>query len=141
MLFIWLQSSHFNPESVDILISKIGLTAVLIIGAGLEFAHFFEFGILYILIILAMLSYGKLSGWKEAVAAVISLFYGLVDEIHQVYVPFRSFSFFDLTKDIIGVLVVAFVIHKNYFYKTNSRLSLLLRKITSALNKGQNFKI
>ncbi|WP_256988770.1 VanZ family protein [Bacillus sp. EB106-08-02-XG196] len=101
----------------------------------MEFAHLFEFGILYFLIILALLCYGQLSKRKEILAIAISLLYGLSDEIHQIFVPFRSFSIIDLIKNAIGVLAIWYFIHQKYYNKTDSGVGSFLRKITIFFKK------
>ncbi|MEH7441323.1 VanZ family protein [Bacillus sp. JJ1122] len=131
MCFIWLQSSHFDPESLSPISSSINKTVYLLIGASLEFAHLFLFGILYLCIILVFLSFGTLRRWQEVIAVIIALSYGVVDEIHQLYVPFRSFSVIDLLKDAIGVFAFWWVINRSYFYKQNSRIGQWL----SSMNK------
>jgi len=129
MSFIWFQSSHFNPESLSAISISINKTVYLLIGASLELAHLFEFGILYLCIILVFLSFGTLRKWQEVIAAILALTYGLVDEIHQLYVPFRSFSLIDLLKDGIGVFSFWWVINRSYFYKQNSRIGQWLRSM------------
>ncbi|MBT2709493.1 VanZ family protein [Pseudomonas sp. ISL-84] len=135
MAIIWLQSSHFNPESVFALSSHVSISIILLIGAALELAHFFEFGFLYFLLILLFLTFGKLDSKKEIIAAFIAIVYGLIDEIHQHFVPFRSFSLFDLFKDCIGVWIIWYVVHKNYY--KNSRLGTGLRIITNLYKKDK----
>ncbi|WP_423409249.1 VanZ family protein [Heyndrickxia sp. MSNUG] len=126
---IWLQSSHFDPESLSPISSAINKTVYLLVGASLELAHIFEFGILYLCIILVFLSFGTLRRWQEVIAVTIALSYGLVDEIHQLYIPFRSFSLIDLLKDGIGVFVFWWVINRSYYYKRNSRVGQWLRSV------------
>lgn len=138
MFLIWQQTSHFDPESVSSLSTILNETAILAIGASLELGHLFEFGILYFLIISAFLSFGQLSNWKEFVAMVISLSYGFLDEIHQLFVPFRSFSIIDFLKDAIGVLVIWIIINKMYYSKKHSKLGFFLRSITNFFKKDQN---
>ena len=137
---IWLQSSYFNPESIYSLSSDIRIEVLLLAGIAFEMFHFFQFGILYLLIILAFLSFGKLTKGMEIVAVIISCSYGLIDELHQMYVPFRSFSIGDLIKDAIGVFVVSFIIHRSYFTKSRSKLGVLLRRI-EGLSKKDNRNI
>lgn len=36
---------------------------------------------------------------------LIGTFYGISDEIHQYFVPFRAMSFFDVLADVIGVMI------------------------------------
>ena len=111
-------------------------------GIGFELFHFFQFGILYLLIILAFLSFGKLTKGIEIAAVIISCSYGLIDEIHQMYVPFRSFSIGDLMKDAVGVLVVSFIIHRNYFAKSRTKIGVLLRRIENLSKKdGHNISL
>jgi polysaccharide biosynthesis protein VpsQ len=130
MAFIWIQSSRFDPESLVGFSSSLNKTVFLLIGASLEFAHLFQFGLLYLCIVIVFLNFGRLHTWQEVAAAVIALAYGIVDEIHQLYVPFRSFSIADLLKDIFGIVVFWWVVHRSYFYKKDSKLGHWLRSLT-----------
>lgn len=132
MAFIWLQTSYFDPESVSILLPYLSMPIIMLIGTAMELAHLFEFGFLYFLIIVVFLSFGELSKWKEWTALIISLLYGIVDEIHQIYIPFRSASFVDLFKNTIGIVIMWWIIQKYYFKNKGSILGRLLRKITTA---------
>ena len=135
MLIIWLQSSHFNPESLFSLSSHVRIEILLLVGVGLELFHFFQFGILYVFLALACLRFGKFTKRMEIVLITVSMIYGLVDEIHQMYVPFRSFSIADLLKDWIGVIVASLIIHRSYFSNKKSRLGLVLRRIEGKSGK------
>jgi polysaccharide biosynthesis protein VpsQ len=130
MAFIWIQSSYFDPESLVGFSSSLSQSVFLLIGASLEFAHLFQFGLLYLCIVMIFLSFDKLRTWQEVTAGVIALSYGLIDEIHQLYVPFRSFSIADLLKDTIGIAVFWWVVHRSYFYNKGSKIGLWLRSIT-----------
>lgn len=134
---IWQQTSHFDPESVSDLSDVLNPYLILAIGAMLELGHLFEFGILYFLLIMAFLSYGHLKRWKEILALIFSLSYGLIDEIHQIYVPFRSFSIIDLVKNAIGVFVITILIHKKYFNSKGSRFGRFLRGSTFFFKKDK----
>ena len=140
MLVIWLQSSHFNPESLFSLSNHVRIEILLLVGVGFELFHFFQFGILYVFLALACLRFGKFTKRVEIVLIAVSMIYGLVDEVHQMYVPFRSFSISDLLKDWIGVIVASLIIHKSYFSKKKSRLGLALRRIEGKSGK-QNSNI
>ncbi|MCQ6275304.1 VanZ family protein [Bacillus sp. V3B] len=140
MVLIWMQSSHFNPESIYSLSTNIRMEILLIAGIGFELFHFFQFGILYLFFTFACLSFGRFTKGMELVLVVISMSCGLIDEIHQMYVPFRSFSVDDLFKNGIGVLVVSLIIHKSYFSSKKSKLRMLLRRIES-LSGNQNRNI
>lgn len=129
MMFIWWQSSQFNPETFFALTSEINMYLFLFIGACLELAHLFEFGFLYLFLIFAFLTFGPLNKRKEITALIISLLYGFIDEIHQHYVPYRTASMNDLLKDTIGVLVIYWLVHKSYYEKKFLKLDFLLRKI------------
>ncbi|QHE59844.1 VanZ family protein [Rossellomorea vietnamensis] len=106
MILIWYQSSHFNPE----IIYYTGLTLdpriILFAGLLLESLHLIEFGILYVLIVLFQLSFGNLSRRKEITAIILSFLYSVTDEIHQLFVPFRTSSIGDLVKNVIGILLM-----------------------------------
>lgn len=117
MAFIWIQSSYFNPSGLLKYADYISLDVVIIAGIILELAHLIEFGILYLLCIFFLLTFGKLTMKKEIIAALFSIAYGAVDEVHQIFVPFRSFSIVDLIKNIVGVLIFLYSFRKVYFKK------------------------
>ncbi|MDF0727743.1 VanZ family protein [Cytobacillus sp. S13-E01] len=137
MLFIWLQSSKFNPSQLEYIYPTIHPIVFLTIGATLELAHLIQFGILYLLIIVAFLTYDELNSKKEKVALTIALLYGITDEIHQYFVPFRSFSSIDVLKDIIGVLVIWFLIRRKYYSSNHSRIGSFLKGITNLSRKNK----
>lgn len=130
MSFIWIQSSYFDPESLAGFSSSLNPYVFLFFGVSLELAHLFQFGLLYLCLVIAFLSFGRLRTWLEVTAVIIALGYGIVDEIHQLYVPFRSFSVGDLLKDTIGVVVIWWVVHRSYFYKKSSKLGRWLKSVT-----------
>ncbi len=137
MVFIWLQSSYFNPESVAEMTTKIDMKVILAIGIGFELTHLFMFGLLYLFIILAFLSNGKIKKWHNLAAVLIAILYSAVDEIHQIYVPFRSFSIVDLIKDGIGIMVFWWLVQKTYFGNRDSYIGKLLTKISQLANKDK----
>jgi polysaccharide biosynthesis protein VpsQ len=140
MALIWIQTSNFDPESVYMLSTQIDMKIFLLIGAGLELAHFFEFGLLYLFLMMAFLIFGKLSYKMEILTAFIAVGYGFVDEWHQYYVPFRSFSLVDLLKNVIGVWAVFYVI-RNKYNKDHSKIGRFLRKITYEKHKNKDIFI
>jgi polysaccharide biosynthesis protein VpsQ len=127
-LIIWIQSGYFNPESIHSIWTSIPPLVILFIGFGLELLHFIEFGILYFLMIVLALTFGPLNVKKETIAIAISVSYAVIDEIHQYYVPFRSFSLGDIIKDFIGIIVIW------YFVRKSTSKGQLLNKISSGLN-------
>lgn len=138
MSIIWIQTSHFDPESVYMLSTQIDMRILLVIGAGLELAHLFEFGLLFLFLVLAFLIFGKLTPGKELLAAILAVGYGLVDEIHQYFIPFRSFSLFDLLKNGIGILVMWYFFRSMYKEK-HSRIGSFLKKITFTRKDTNDF--
>ncbi|MFB6466867.1 VanZ family protein [Cytobacillus sp. Hz8] len=109
---IWLQSSHFDPSSIDHYADVIDRKILIFIGTLFELTHLIEFGLLYLFILMAFRAFGILNHRNNQLAVFIAFFYGILDEIHQIFVPFRSLSVLDLGKDFIGIWVVWFIIHK-----------------------------
>lgn len=132
-ILIWWQSGHLNPSSLYNLSNVISLWVIKAIGSALELGHLIEFGLLYLFLILAFLSFERLRRRHEVIALMIAVIYGMVDEIHQSFVPFRSLSMVDFIKDCIGVFIVWFVVHR--YYNRKSRLGASLKKITLYLHK------
>ncbi|WP_066056312.1 VanZ family protein [Robertmurraya korlensis] len=130
MALIWIQTSNFDPESVYMLSTKIDMRFLLLIGAGLELAHLFEFGLLYLFIIFGFLLFGKLTTTKEIIAIILAGGYGVLDEIHQYFVPFRSFSYLDLLKNATGVLALWYLTRRKYMQE-NSKLGAFLKKLSN----------
>lgn len=140
MALIWIQTSNFDPESVYMLSTQIDMNILLLIGAGLELAHLFEFGLLYLFLVMAFLVFGKLSYKKELLACVIALGYGVVDEFHQYFIPFRSFSLVDLLKNGIGVWALWYFTRIKY-YRSQSRFGDLMKRITYTRENNHHIKL
>lgn len=70
--------------------------------------HFMEFFIFGLLLARAFLSIASQGKEQKAilVAAALGIFWGVVDEIHQAFVPGRDASFFDVLADAAGVLFI-----------------------------------
>jgi polysaccharide biosynthesis protein VpsQ len=120
MVLIWFQSSHFNPEKLYYTSQTLHPLIILFAGLLLESLHLIEFGILYMIIILFQLSFGYLSRRKELTAIIISFLYSVTDEVHQLFVPFRSFSVGDLIKNLIGILLMWMLVR--YLHKRKSKI-------------------
>jgi polysaccharide biosynthesis protein VpsQ len=121
MLLIWLQSSYFNPEILYYTSLTLDPRIILLAGLLLESLHLIEFGILYILIILFQLAFGYLSRRKELTAIILSFLYSVTDEVHQLFVPFRSFSVGDLIKNLLGILLMWMLIR--YLHKRKNKIN------------------
>lgn len=125
MNVIWYQSSHFRPQVLE-----TGMPITLAsMGGVLENSHYYIFGILYVLLILAALTFGPLTAGKQAFALIVSCLYAVIDEIHQSYVPFRSASMEDLVKNYIGIGTAFIVIGYLYFRAPDSMPSVWMKKL------------
>ena len=94
-----------------------------------ESLHLVEFAILYLLLVLALLTFRGLTASLNLVCILIASLYGLSDEIHQSFVPARSATLIDLVKDVIGVLAASWVVYSAYQKKRFQRLGSLLHKL------------
>ncbi|OLS41154.1 hypothetical protein BTR25_04635 [Bacillus sp. MRMR6] len=126
MAAIWTMSSLPANHFVELPDSQIDRTIK-------ESLHLIEFGILYVLLVLAFLTGRReFTPALNLVCAVIAGLYGITDELHQSFYPYRSASWFDLVKDFIGVGVAFYFIRgalfKGKFKRLGSALNLI-RKI------------
>ncbi|MDI6689673.1 MAG: dephospho-CoA kinase [Actinomycetota bacterium] len=72
--------------------------------------HFVEYAILTFLLLIAFKNTTNLqSTLLCAWAMSISIGYGILDEIHQIFVPTRIFSLWDVAVDSLAALIVAFM--------------------------------
>ncbi|MCP3918210.1 MAG: hypothetical protein GY711_21885 [bacterium] len=97
---IWLLSSlrSLNSPEVHIVRAFLG-----------NLAHAFEFGILALFLVLLLprtQNWVRLTPRTIAAAAWAAILFGLVDEVHQSYVPGRDASLLDWVTDIVGVFCV-----------------------------------
>jgi len=69
--------------------------------------HLIEYAVLAVIVLLSC----KASGVKhyEIVSVIWASIYGLIDEVHQFYVPGRTASAGDLVADIIGAFLGVFL--------------------------------
>lgn len=107
-------TSHFSADETSRWIEP--LLRWLIPGAGVmavhtmhflvrKVAHFTEYGVLFLLLIR-----GPLRG-RAIVALAICAVYALSDEGHQLFVPLRGPSFYDVALDCTGALFSNFMHH------------------------------
>lgn len=94
-----------------------------------ESLHLVEFGILYLLLFLSALTFSEMTPKRNLILILVSSLYGLSDEIHQYFVPYRSATVIDLVKDVIGVLVASWILFGAYQQKRFQKLGDLLHKI------------
>ncbi|MEW6188762.1 MAG: dephospho-CoA kinase [Actinomycetota bacterium] len=72
--------------------------------------HLVEYAILTFLLVIAFKNTTNLqSTLLCAWAMSISIAYGILDEIHQIFVPTRTFSLWDVAMDSLAALIVAFL--------------------------------
>ena len=83
MIFVFILSSLPSNAVVELPDSTIDAFIK-------ESLHLVEFAILYGLLVLAVFTTGKFSYKWNVFCAVISILYGLSDEIHQSFMPYRS---------------------------------------------------
>ncbi|MBD7939076.1 VanZ family protein [Cytobacillus sp. Sa5YUA1] len=116
MVFIWLQSEYFNPQLIEVYAYNLDFPILLMLGFVFELLHLIEFGILFIFLIQTFKTNpnGEFTKEKMIICFILSLLYSLIDEIHQLYVPYRSFSFIDIFKNFIGIFIVYYIVKKRY---------------------------
>ena len=128
MIAIWVMSSMSSDAIVELPDSKWD-------GYIKESLHLVEFGLLYLFLALALLTMRELNGTINMILIVISSLYGLTDEIHQSFVPYRTATVIDLVKDCIGVLVASWILSSAYKGKRFPRIGKLLRKLENGRNE------
>ena len=108
MALIWYMSS--NPDDMIIRMEHDQFDRIF-----KESLHLIEFAILYVLFVLALLAHNRLTYTASFIAAMVAGFYGLTDEIHQSFVPYRSATLIDAVKDLLGVAVCLAIVNRTYF--------------------------
>ncbi|MFZ5825028.1 MAG: VanZ family protein [Bacillota bacterium] len=95
MGLIWYLSGHPSDAVID--------TGLAWDRQLKEALHLVQFGVLYVLLLLAWGTGQPVTAKARLGLALVAAAYGLVDEVHQYFVPTRSFALIDLAKDWIGV--------------------------------------
>lgn len=108
MVLIWILSSM--PANAVVELPNQGIDAFI-----KESLHLVEFGILYVLLFLAGLTFTNFKPLMSFIFMGVAIGYGLIDEIHQSFVPYRSATVIDFVKDTIGVLAASHFMHHAYF--------------------------
>jgi hypothetical protein len=120
MAAIWIMSSMPSNAIVE-------LPALSVDRFIKESLHLVEFAIVYLLLVGAFLTTGRFTPAVSLVLALIAGFYGIVDEIHQSFVPYRSATIIDVVKDWIGVCVSWYLVRGAYFQKRFVWIGKLLK--------------
>ena len=123
MIAVWVMSSLPDDVVLDLPSSAVDHFIK-------EALHLVEFAILYMLLVTAFAANHKLTKRSSLVAAIGACLYGLIDEFHQSFVPYRSMTLIDMIKDIIGVLAAYFHVKYHYFNRKHGFLTII-EKITA----------
>ncbi len=78
--------------------------------------HFYAFFLLSAFILISILK-GKIKKKKIIIGIAIAIFYGISDEIHQLFVPGRSFSLFDIMINSTGIIFAAILYIQRFKFK------------------------
>ncbi|MEW5552299.1 VanZ family protein [Peribacillus frigoritolerans] len=118
MIAIWIMSSNPDDMILDLPSSSFDRFIK-------EALHLVEFALLYILFVSALAAHQKLRPGLSLLAALVACLYGVIDEYHQSFVPYRSSSLIDVIKDIIGVAAVYFHVQYHYFKRKRGFLTFI----------------
>jgi len=113
MVLIWTLSSF--PADEFVALPDLSLDRII-----KESLHLVEFGILYLLFTVALFSNRQLTKKTSLIFAILACSYGALDEIHQSFVPYRSATWIDLFKDVIGVTVAYLFVNRLFLKKSGS---------------------
>ncbi len=98
-LFIFFQSSYPSPESIPDLpyIDKV--------------LHFFGYAVLGALFFRAFKSLNSIRHLKTVIilSVLFSSLYGIGDELHQYFIPYRNADFMDAVADTMGSLAGVYI--------------------------------
>ena len=89
-------------------ISSIAAPELPITGIDISLIHIPEFFILSYLLFRAFSTKNMNRSYMFILAILISTIYGVTDEIHQLFVPGRDFSIFDILFNFIGSSLILF---------------------------------
>ena len=89
-------------------------------------AHMFCYAVLGGLYFLLFASFGLVGLGRSVISVGCTLVYAVFDEIHQIYVPGRSFQLSDICVDTLGALLAVCV------------LSIILRTVLKRRKKNEN---
>jgi len=105
---------------IFILTSIPGGSIPKVFGGVDKLKHFGAYFVLAILLNFTLYLQNKfplLSKKSMLFTFLITLFYGLFDEVHQIFIPGRSFDWWDLVADVVGsllgILLVKVIIAEN----------------------------
>jgi VanZ family protein len=119
MIAIWIMSSNPDDMILDLPSSSFDRFIK-------EALHLVEFALLYILLVSWLpAAKPKTETWFKPVGGPVACLYGVIDEYHQSFVPYRTAALIDVIKDIIGVAAVYFHVHYHYFKRERGFLTII----------------
>lgn len=126
MIFIFLMSSFDGNESssqsnflVHFIVDIFNISNVDIISLIIrKIAHFIEYLILGILVYNMMIYYDR----KYYLAIMVCLLYAISDEVHQAFVPGRSYQVHDMLIDSFGSLTGIMLLNMFMKFKKNKKI-------------------
>ncbi len=74
-------------------------------SGNLSVVYHFSAFFLFSLFLLISTTRGKYNKWIILISVIIAIFYGVLDEVHQLYVIGRTCTLSDMLTDSVGVLV------------------------------------
>ncbi len=102
MLLIFYLSSYPAPETAK---------AAPIYFSHVKVVHIIEYGVLSLLFYLGLSNTIDAKSSKLAIYSVgLSTLYGITDEIHQLFIPSRSASIYDVITDLSGSSLFIFLL-------------------------------
>ncbi len=104
ILIFVLSSFPYGPPEPDIL-EKVSAT----------FKHILEYSVLGFLLLASFRSSKKTKKYAFCLAILFTTFYGVTDEFHQLFVPFRTASIMDILADAFGGFFGAFFLRPEIF--------------------------
>ena len=97
---------------IFVLTSIPGKSIPKVLGGVDKIKHFGAYFVLAFLLSFALKMqnrYPIVSKYSVLFTFMITLFYGLIDEVHQIFIPGRYFDWMDLLADVIGSLIGIFL--------------------------------
>jgi VanZ family protein len=113
MMMVWKMSSLPHDAYLELPVSSIDRFIK-------ESLHLVEFAILYLLFVFAAGANSKLTKANNLLFAIVAGLYGISDEIHQSFVPYRSATLIDAIKDITGVIIAYYLVNKKILHRTKA---------------------
>jgi VanZ family protein len=80
-------------------------------GVGFETTiyHFYAFFFLSLFLLISLIKGNKINLNVILIAMILSIVYAISDEIHQLFVPGRTFTIFDILTDSAGILLAGYL--------------------------------